>query len=89
MQQKIHDVIAITNSLGHPDVFITVNCNPYWTEVQSTLLPVQRAEDKSDLSDWVFRMKLKLLLLCLKDSRQFSRFLAHVSVIEFQEGFRS
>ncbi len=83
MRQKMHDIIAISNSLGHPDVFITMTCNPYWPEVQSALLPEQGAEDRPDLYDMVFRMKLKLLLQNLKDSRTFGRVLAHVSAIEF------
>ena len=29
-RQKMHDVIAISNSVGHPDIFITMNSNPYW-----------------------------------------------------------
>ncbi len=83
MGQKMHDSIAISNSLGHPDVFITMTCNSYWPEVQSALLPKQRAEDRPDLCDRIFRMKLKLLLLYLKDSRLFGFVLAHVSAIEF------
>ena len=42
MRQKMHEIIAILNSLGHPDVFITMTCNQYWAEAQSTLLPEQR-----------------------------------------------
>ena len=29
VRQKIHDFIAILNSVGHPDIFITMTCNPY------------------------------------------------------------
>ena len=39
MRQKLHDIIATSNSIGHLDVFKTINCNPHWPEIQSALLP--------------------------------------------------
>ena len=85
MRLKMHDIIPISNSIGHPDVFITMTCNPHWPEIQSGLLPGQRPEDRPDLCDRVFRMKLKLLLAYLKDASPFGCVLAYVSVIEFQK----
>ena len=29
VRQKMHDVIAISNFLGHPDIFLAVTCNLY------------------------------------------------------------
>ena len=81
----MHDIIAISNSMGNPDVFITITCNPHWPEIQSALLPGQRAEDRPDLYNRVFRMKLKLLLVYLKDASPFGCVLAFVSVLEFQK----
>ncbi len=85
MRQKIYDIISIPNSIGHPDVRITMTCNPYWPEIQNALLPGQKADDRPDLCDRVFRVKLKLLLKLLQDNRLFGRVLAHVSVIEFRK----
>ena len=28
MQQKMHEIIAISNSFGHPDIFLTITCYP-------------------------------------------------------------
>ena len=57
MRWRIHDLIAISNSLGHSDIFITMTCDPYWPEIQNALLACQRANDIPDLFDRVFRMK--------------------------------
>ena len=84
-RQKMHDVIAISNSVGHPDIFITMTCNPYWPEIQNALLADQRADDRPDLCDRLFRMKLKLLLKHLKDDRSFGPITAFVSIIEFKK----
>ncbi len=84
MRQKIHDIIAISNSVGHPDIFITI-CNPYWPKIQNTLLPRQRAGDRSVRCDRVFRMKLNLLLKHLTEDEPFGQITAFVSVVEFQQ----
>ena len=73
MWQKMHDIIAISNNLGHLDIFITMTCNPYWSEIQSALLASQRADDRPDFSDYVFHMKLKLPLKHLKEDEPFGK----------------
>ena len=30
MRQKMQDIIATSNNLGFPDIFLTMACNPYW-----------------------------------------------------------
>ncbi len=45
MRKMIHDIIAISNSIGHPDVFIAMSCYPYWLEIQNDLLSGQKADD--------------------------------------------
>ena len=85
MRMKMHDIIAISNSIGHPDVFLTMTCNPYWPEITDSLFPGQRSDDRPDLCNRVFKMKLRILLQYLKNEEPFGRMIAHVSVIEFQK----
>ena len=59
MREKMHDIIAISNSIGHPDVFLTMTYNPQWPEIEESRLPGQRANDRPDLSNRSFRMKHK------------------------------
>ena len=63
----MHDVIAISYSIGHPDVFKTMTCDPSWPEIQSALLPKQIDEYRPDLCETVFRIKLVLFLDYLRD----------------------
>ncbi len=30
MRQKMHDIIATSNKMGHPDIFLTMTCNLNW-----------------------------------------------------------
>ena len=83
MRQKMHDIIAISITLGHHEIFIAMICNPYWPEIQNALLASQRTDGIRDLCDRDFRIKLKLLLKVLKEDERFGKFTAFVSVIEF------
>ncbi len=33
MPQKMHDIIATSNKMGTPDIFLTMTCNPNWPEI--------------------------------------------------------
>ncbi len=33
MRQKMHDIIGTSNKMGHPDIFLTMTCNPNWPEI--------------------------------------------------------
>ena len=85
MWQKMHDIIVISNTLGHPNIFITITCNPNWPEMQNTLFACKIANDRPDLRGRIFRMKLKLLLKHLKENELFGKSTAFVSVIEFRK----
>ncbi len=85
MRQKMHDIIAISNSIGHPDVFLTITSNPRWPEIEESLLPGQCACDRPDLCNRVFQMKQKILMTHLKEDQPFRGIVADVSVIEFHK----
>ena len=85
IRQKMHDIIAVSNSLLDPDIFLTMTCKPEWPEIENALLLEQRAYDRPELCDRVFRMKLKLLLKHLKEDKPLRQFAAFVSVIEYQK----
>lgn len=85
MRQKMQDIIAISNSIGHLDIFLTMTCNPRWPEMVNALLPGQKSRDRPDLSDRMLRMKLKLLLNYIKEEKPFGEVISEKSVIEFQK----
>ncbi len=85
MRQKMLNIIEISNSIGHPDVFLTMTFNPRWTEIKETLLPDQRAFDRPDLCNRVFRMKHKILMTHSKEDQPFGRIVADIPVFSFQK----
>ena len=45
----MYGIIAIFNTVGPPDIFITMTGNLYWPEIQNALFANKRADDKPDL----------------------------------------
>ena len=62
-----------------------MTCNPNWPEIQNALLQYQRAYDRPELCDRVFRKKLKLPLKHLKEEEPFGKITEFVSVIEYHK----
>jgi len=56
------DAIAMVSVFGKPDLFITVTCNPKWTEITSNLLPQQMAHQRPDIVSRVFNQKLLAII---------------------------
>ncbi len=85
MRQKMHDIIATSTKLGHPDIFLTMTCNPNWVEIQRSLLPAQSPQDRPDLCARVFMLKLQALMEIVIQDKIFGKVIAHVRVVEFQK----
>ena len=81
----MHDIIAISNQIGHPDIFLTMTCNPSWLEITRAPPPNQKPQDKPDLFARVFRLKMKDLISLVIEEEVFGTVVAHVRVIEFQK----
>ncbi len=77
--------MAVVRHGRHPDLFITMTCNPQWREIQQNLLPGQDATNRPDLVARVFKGKLKQLLWDLKQGQRLGRVVARVHVVEFQK----
>ena len=56
------DAMAICWEFHKPDYFITITCNPKWSEIQSELLPGQNPEDRPDVTARVFKKKLDAIM---------------------------
>ncbi|XP_035838029.1 uncharacterized protein LOC110900470 [Helianthus annuus] len=56
MMQKYLDAMAICKSVGYPDLFITVTCNPNWPEIYRCLHnKALNAEDRPDIISRLFK----------------------------------
>ncbi|PIA32902.1 hypothetical protein AQUCO_04300087v1 [Aquilegia coerulea] len=69
MVQRFQDAMVICRWDGSPDLFITVTCNPKWSEITEalSLIPGQKSEDRPDIVSRMFNIKLDLLMddLCI------------------------
>lgn len=83
--QNFQDSMSIVREYGKSDLFITITCNPAWTEIQRDLLHGQVPEDRPDLTARVFNMKLKAILQEITSGGIFGKCVAHVYTIEFQK----
>ena len=81
----MQDIIATSNKLGHPDIFLTMTCNPKWPEITRCLLTGQSSADRPDLCARVFRLKLQSMMETVLSKKIFGTVIAHVRVIEFQK----
>ncbi|XP_008202049.2 uncharacterized protein LOC103315369 [Nasonia vitripennis] len=61
MQQCYQDAKAIINRKGKPDIFLTMTCNPKWSEITENLLPHQQVSDRPDIVARVFHLKKECL----------------------------
>ncbi|XP_050063259.1 uncharacterized protein LOC126552591 [Aphis gossypii] len=54
--------MTYVRNYGTSDLFITVTCNPKWTEIESELEPGQKPQDRHDIIARVFQQKLKVMM---------------------------
>ena len=87
MKGLYQDGMAIVRAYTKPDYFVTMTCNPLWSEITDLLANGQTAQDRPDIVARVFKIKLDLLLKELLDSQKgiFGKVIAHMYVIEFQK----
>ena len=54
MMQAYQDAMAIVSLFGKPDLFITMTCNPLWSEISDNLFPGQKWGDINPLRRFIF-----------------------------------
>ena len=84
MAQLYQDSMALVRKAGKPDLFITITCNPRWSEIANNSHG-QSAVNRPDIVARVFQMKLKEILKDILKNGVFGRVAAHLAVIEFQK----
>ncbi|XP_035843842.1 uncharacterized protein LOC118490361 [Helianthus annuus] len=86
MMQNYLDAMSICNWFGYPDIFITVTCNSKWPEVKRFLKDKTiNPEDRPDILDQLFKVKLDSLIKDLKDKSLLGKVSAVVYTVEFQK----
>ncbi|XP_074297343.1 uncharacterized protein LOC141628055 [Silene latifolia] len=86
LKANYQDTMVICKWCGYPDLFITFTCNPKWPEITRFLKKKGlRSEDRPDILDRVFKIKLQELMKDLKERHIFGRTRGVVYTIEFQK----
>lgn len=85
MQVKYQDAMAIVNRLGKPTYFLTFTCNPKWEEIQKSINEGEKVQDRPDICNRVFQLRLNFLLKELKSGKMFGKIIYILHVIEFQK----
>ena len=83
-QKLISDALAIVSRFGNPTYFITITCNPAWSEIKSRLIPGQNASDRPDVVCMIFKAKLQKFLENLPRYLNGGHKVYQIHVVEFQ-----
>jgi hypothetical protein len=82
---QFQDAMAICREFHKPDFFITMTCNPNWTEIVRELRPGENVQNRPDLVARVFKQKKDQLIKDIKSKQIFGKVPAILWVIEFQK----
>ncbi|XP_057747718.1 uncharacterized protein LOC130966917 [Arachis stenosperma] len=85
MTQRYEDGMAIVLKEGKPDIFLTMTCNPSWTEITSELNPVQTPQNRLDLITKIFRAKFKQLKEDVITKGVLEKVKSYIYVTKFQK----
>ena len=78
------DAMALPHRFHKPDLFITITCNPGWTEISSAVPAGSHWRFHPDIVGRVFMLKFQAILKEITDSEIFGRVLAYVWRVEWQ-----
>lgn len=79
-----HDAMALPAHFGRPDVFLTMTCNPKWSEITGNLPAGADPADHPDLVGRVFYTKFMALLSDVTQHNIFGEVLAYCWRVEWQ-----
>ena len=82
---EFQDAMAICREHHKPDFFITMTCNPHWSEIERELRKGETVQDRPDIVARVFKQKKDQLLKDINASKVFGKVPACLWVIEFQK----
>ena len=75
---------AIVSGYHYTNFFITVTCNPIWSEIWDRLKKCQTPHDRTVLVPRVFKQKNDQVMQDLKSDFIMGKVVAHMNAIEFQ-----
>ncbi|XP_069968873.1 uncharacterized protein [Bactrocera oleae] len=85
MHEYAQDAMTYVRNYGTPDLFITLTCNPKWTEIERELEPGQKPQDRHDIIGRVFQQKLKVMMDVLTKYQVFGDTRCYMYSVEWQQ----
>ncbi len=85
MMQAYQDVMAIVQSKGILDVFLTFIWNPNWQEIVTEFEPNQTASHRLDLVACIFQMKVKAFFKGVAKIGWFVKVIENIWTREYQK----
>ncbi|KAI5425324.1 hypothetical protein KIW84_031212 [Lathyrus oleraceus] len=85
MTHRYEDGVTIVLNGGKPYIFITMTCNPFWSEISSELLPFQTPQDCPDLITRIFRSEFEQLKDDVTNKGVLGKYKSYMYVTEFQK----
>ncbi|KAI5438474.1 hypothetical protein KIW84_024275 [Lathyrus oleraceus] len=85
MTQHYEDGMAIVLNGGKPNIFLTMTCNPSWSEITSELLVFQTPQDRPDFLTRIFCSKFEQLKDDVINKGVLGKVKSYMYVTEFQK----
>ncbi|XP_060846440.1 uncharacterized protein LOC132926117 [Rhopalosiphum padi] len=77
--------MTYVKNYGKPDLFITVTCNPNWEEIKTNLHPNAQPQDRYDIVNRVFHLKIQKLLTLINKANIFGEPRCFMYTVEWQK----
>ncbi|KAE9540849.1 hypothetical protein AGLY_004094 [Aphis glycines] len=85
LHEKTQDAMTYVKNYGKPDLFITVTCNPNWEEIKTNLHPNAQPQDRYDIVNRVFHLKIQKLLTLINKANIFGEPRCFMYTVEWQK----
>lgn len=85
MRQNMNNIIAISNKVGYPEIFLTTTCIPQWPDIKNALPSGQSVVNRPDICAPAFLIKLRTLIPYSSEEKVFGNVKAPEKVVEFQK----
>ncbi|XP_050357851.1 uncharacterized protein LOC126778406 [Nymphalis io] len=85
LHEKSQDAMTYVRNYGKPDLFITATCNPNWPEIKENINTNLTPQDRYDIVNRVFHLKVQKLLHLINKSHIFGPPRCHMYTIEWQK----
>lgn len=85
LHETTQDAMTYVKNYGKPDLFITVTCNPNWKEIKTNLHPNAQPQERYDIVNRVFHLKIQKLLTLINKANIFGEPRCFMYAVEWQK----